>query len=373
MSISTNIPLSFPIPGTWITVSSAGSSTNTQTYTVVIIATATDGATNTPVLASTTSGVQSVYGATSDLAKAYTRYRAVDPITTVYLVNAASSEATDITAALTSLGDIPANLIISPFNTAAAISAFDTFFQTRWSYNSGLDGIHVTAASDTVANLVTLGGTVNSAYSSITAFAPGSTDTIAEQAAAVGAVVAQKASAYPALPIQGITLNAALAPQTSTFAIADRTAIFNAGIGITKQDTYGNVYLERPRMTYQKNAEGTADDSYQDIEVLNILAYIRTDLQARLNSKFFGANSKKLVSNSTQIVPGSNAVNPNTIKAELIASYSDYVTALYCQDQDTFNANVSVEIQSPGIIAAYYPATVAGVLRQINIALVFSR
>ena len=372
MSITTGIPLSYPLPGTWVTISSAGG-TSTQDYTVVIIETSATGNTNTPTLATTVDSIASTYGATSDVTLAYTRYRAVDAISTVYVVNAASNAAADITAALTSLGDIPANLIISPFNTSDAVTAFNTFFTQRWAYNDGLDGIHVTAASDTLTNLVALGAQVNSPYSSITAFPTGGTDTIAELAAAVGAVVATKASADPALPIQGITLDVSAVPQVNTFSKADRTAIFNAGLGITRQDTSGNVYLERPRMTYQTNAAGTADDSYQDIEVLNILAYLRTDIQSYLDSMFFGANSKKFVDDDTQIYPGSNAVNPSTIKGTIVSRVTEWGNDLYIQDVDTTVKSIVVEIQSPGIVAVYLPVTVAGVLRQLNVALQFSR
>lgn len=371
MSIS-NIPESFPLPGTWITISSTGGVAST-TYQVVIVATSSTGNTNTPVLAGSLADVASAFGSTSDIYKGYARYRSVDTVTPVYLVNAASASATDITAALTSLGDIPANLFITPFATSDAVKAFDTFLASRWAYNNGLDGIHVSAVADSMANLVALGSTVNSPYSSIEGFAPGGTDSNIELAAAVGAVIAMKASADPANPIQGISLAVAAAPLGNAFSQSAREAIFNAGIGITKQDTAGNVYLERPRMTYQTNAEGTADDSYEDIETLNILAYVRTKLQARLNSRFFGENSKKLVDNDTMIYPGSNAVNPNIILSEIIADYSENVDNLLCQDLATFLKTASARIVRTGVVEVYYPAKIAGVLRQITVGIQFSK
>ncbi|KXV50761.1 hypothetical protein AD945_01275 [Gluconobacter albidus] len=126
-------------------------------------------------------------------------------------------------------------------------------------------------------------------------------------------------------------------------------------------------------MTYQTNAESTADDSYQDIETLNILAYVRTKLQARLNSRFFGENSKKLVDNGTMIYPGSNAVNPNIILSEIIADYSENVDNLLCQDLATFLKTASARIVRTGVVEVYYPAKIAGVLRQITVGIQFSK
>ncbi|ACI50352.1 Mu-like protein prophage tail sheath protein gpL-like protein [Gluconacetobacter diazotrophicus PA1 5] len=374
-SINTGVPSSFPIPGTWINISSAGSTNITTDFVVVLMGTMTSGSSatiNTLAIAGAVADVQTAYGATSDIATMYTRYREIDPVTTVYLISPATSAGTDVATALTSLNNFAFDVAISPYSTEDVVNAFDTYCSTTWGYASELYGIHITAASDTFTNLAALGATANSKYTEIAAFAPGSTDSVAQRAAAVGAVTVIRASADPALPLQEMSLNVAPSGFSNAFNISQRTSLFNAGLAITREDFSGNVYLERSRTTYQTNSAGLPDTSYQNVETLLSLSYSSKYIRTGLTSVFFGNNPFKIVDDGNPIPNSGNITTPSAIQAEIVSLYSDLVTDYICQDQATFNTNVSVQYAGNGVVNAYIPLILANQLRQINASISFT-
>lgn len=329
-----------------------------------------NGPVNQAIYCSALADVKSTFGSDSDMARAFERYRSQDTVSTVYCMATNSSNQGDITAALNGLGSLPVSLFVSPFSSSGAITAFDSFLDERWTYNIGLYGIHVTSRSDTVSNLVAYGQTVNSKYSTVVAFPIGSDDDVVK-AAAVGSVIAPSLSSDPSLPVQLMALNVATVGVDNAFMQSDRTALFNAGLAITKETFAGEVLLERSRTTYQTDSTGTSDDTYQDTETLPTVAEITELTVSRLNTVFF-QNRMKLASDSTRSISGKNIATPSAIKAELVSLYGDLINDGYCQDQDTFNANVSVAIKSKGIVSVYYPITLVGQLRQIDVNLAFN-
>lgn len=329
-----------------------------------------NGPVNQAVYCSSLADVKNTFGSDSDMARAFERYRTQDTVSTIYCMATNSSNQGDITAALAGLGSLPVSLFVSPFSSSGAIKAFDTFLDERWTYNVGLYGIHVTARSDTVSNLIAYGQTVNSKYTTVVAFPVGSDDDVVKSAA-VGSVIAPSLSSDPSLPLQLMKLNVAGVGVDNAFMQSDRIALFNAGLAITREEFSGDVIFERSRTTYQTDASGTADDTYEDTETLPTVANITELTVSRLNTVFF-QNRMKLAADSDRSISGRNIATPSAIKAELVSLYGDLITDGYCQDQDTFNANVKVSIKSKGVVSVYYPITLVGQLRQIDVNLAFS-
>ncbi|WP_153467146.1 hypothetical protein [Komagataeibacter medellinensis] len=360
--------VSFTTDGTGLSSDPAASGVSpTATDTI-------DGPVNTLTYAGSLANVQSIFGVSADITRAYDRYINVDSVTPVYLITCASASVSDIQTALNAIQETPFTVLATTFSDSDQILAIKTFFDARYNYASELYGIHVSARTDTVTNLLAYGATVNSEYSTIVGFAPGSVDDDVVKMAAVAAVIAPSIAADPSAPIQLLAVD--VTPSGNGFSITERNSIFNAGVAITKEDSAGDVYLERSRTTYQTNAAGTPDDTYQDTETLPTVAVCSETFRNDCNTAFFDTGMK-IVDSATLASNGGSITNKNVvttagIKAQLISTYNTLINSGLCQDAATFNSNVSVVLKSKGVVAVYCPITLVEQLRQIQINIDFS-
>ncbi|MBS0984467.1 hypothetical protein [Gluconobacter cerinus] len=335
-----------------------------------IATTTITGPVNTLTYADSQSTVDGLFGTASDISRMYARYRAVDITLPVYVIAAASDSTADITACLNSIPEASFSLIASPFNSSGSVKAFGTYFDVRYGYASELYGIHITSKTDTVSNLIEYGATVNSEYSTVVAFSEGSVDDDVVKAAALAAVIAPSLASDPSLPIQLMNLD--VAASGNAFTIPDRLSLFNAGLTTTKEDSAGDVYLERSRTTYQTNADGVSDNTYQDTETLPQVTLVAETFRTGVNTKFF-TNRMKLSPDSSTVIAGQNIATPSAIKATLISLYQNMVQAGLVTDATTFANSVTVTIKSAGVVSVYAPVTLIEQLRQIDININFTK
>jgi phage tail sheath gpL-like len=82
---------------------------------------------------------------------------------------------------------------------------------------------------------------------------------------------------------------------------------------------------------------------------------------------------KKLVSDTTQILAGSNCVNAPMIRASVINEYRAIEAAGYVQNSRTFAQNVIVENAGNGLVKILAPVDLVNQLRQIAILLQFRK
>ncbi|GAN84038.1 phage tail sheath subtilisin-like domain-containing protein [Novacetimonas hansenii] len=357
--------ISFTTDGTGLASDPAGNGI-APSSTVTI-----DGPVNTLTYAGSLSNVQSIFGTQADITRAYERYIATDSVTAVYLITANSDSVADINAALAVIEETPFTVLVTPFTDSDQVQAIATFFDARYNYASELYGIHLSARTDTATNLLSYGATVNSKYTNVYGFAPGSVDDDIVKMAAVAAVVAPSLAADPSAPIQLELLN--VAPSGNGFTITERNSIFNAGVAITKEDSAGDVYLERSRTTYQTDAAGTPDDTYQDTETLPTVSVCSETFRDTCNTVYFNTGMKIVDSSSVNTsITGKNTTTTAAIRATLIQIYAGLVSAGYCQDADTFDASVTVTLASKGVVSVYCPIILVEQLRQIQINIDFS-
>lgn len=312
--------------------------------------------------------VNSTFGVTSDIARMYARYVANDSISPVYVLTSNSDSQADVVAALSTIISTEFSVIVSPFSDSLNVNAFDQFFDQRYSYAYEQYGIHLTAKTAGVADLIQYGTTVNSKYTSVAAFPEGSVDDDVVKAAAFASVVAPSIAADPAMPLQLLSLDVAVS--STTFSQSNRNALFNAGLAITKQNTAGEVILERSRTTYQTSADGVADDTYQDTETLPVITTVSQLVRTRLNTDFF-EKRMKLAPDSTNVV-GPNIATPAAIRSSVISEYQNCVGLGYVTDLDSFTKNLSVSILRVGVVGVVMNVTLIQQLRQIDITLNFT-
>lgn len=347
-------------------LSSNPSGTNVAPSNTTTIA----GPVNTLTYADSQATVDGLFGTASDISRMYARYRDNDETLPVYVITSESDSASDISTCLNSIPEESFSVIVSPFSSSDAVLAFETYFNVRYGYASELYGIHITSKTDTVSNLIEYGATVNSEYTTVVAFAQGSVDDDVVKAAALAAVIAPSLASDPSLPLQLMELD--VAASGNPFTIPDRLSLFNAGLATTKENSAGDVYLERSRTTYQTDADGVADDTYQDTETLPQVTLVAETFRTGVNTKFF-TNRMKLSSDSSTVIAGQNIATPSAIKATLISLYKNMVQAGLVTDETTFSNSVTVTITSPGVVSVYAPVTLIEQLRQIDININFTK
>ncbi|WP_257744550.1 phage tail sheath subtilisin-like domain-containing protein [Burkholderia glumae] len=291
----------------------------------------------------------------------------VTPAGLTYTITAMTGGATNptLTTALANLGTTSFDFIVNPYTDTASLDAVKALLndQTgRWSYQEQLYGHSFGGFSGSFAQATTLGLARNNQHETILPFASSPTPSWL-WAASLAGQAAVSVRADPGVPLQSLPLNGVLAP-----APADRwqpsirnTLLFDGMSTFTVADD-GTVMTENIVTTYQKNAQGVADDSYLEVETMyQLVLEIRT-LQAMLSSKYARC---KLADDGSRPAAGSNLVTPSTIKADIIALYNERVDAGFVQGKAAFAAALVVQKNTvnPNRIDILWPGTPVNQMR----------
>ena len=278
---------------------------------------------------------------------------------------AGSGTAPSLASALAGLGDMPFDVIVSPYYDATSLNALRDYLndQTgRWSYQSQLYGHVFTAGNGTLGTLTTLGAVRNNQHETIVG-TYGNAEPPWIWAAAFAGSAAPSLRTDPALPLQTVTVQGLLPPAVANrFAISERNTLLYNGISTFTVGQDGTVRIENLITTYQKNAFGAADNSYLEVETMFTLAFVLRFMKAAITSKFARV---KLASNAQRIGAGAGVVTPNVIRAELIAQYRELESLGYVQNVDDFKAGLVVEqnASNPNRVDVLWPGTLINQLR----------
>jgi phage tail sheath gpL-like len=270
-----------------------------------------------------------------------------------------------LTAALANLGDMTFDFIVCPYNDGASLDALAAALNDttgRWSWSAQLYGHVFAAKRGTVGTLTTFGVTRNDQHASVMGFNDSPTANWIWAAALAGAA-ATSLRADPATPLQTVVIQGVLAPPlASRFQLTDRNTLLYDGISTFLVGADGSVAIENLITTYQKNAFGTPDNSYLQVETLFTLAFVLRYLKGIVTSKYARV---KLADNSARLAPGSNVVTPNMIRADLIAAYRTLEDNGVVQNGDAFKSGLIVQrnSQNPNRVDILWPGTLINQLR----------
>jgi phage tail sheath gpL-like len=174
----------------------------------------------------------------------------------------------------------------------------------------------------------------------------------------------------PGLPLQYIATTLKPPPIAQHWTLGERNTLLYDGMSTTRVQQDGTVMIERMCTTYQRNAAGAVDNSYLDVETMYGLMFVARDLANYLLTRYA---RKKLVSDTTPILAGSNCVNAPMIKASVVMEYRALQTAGYVQNADTFAKGILVENAGNGLVKILAPVDLVNQLRQIAILLQFRK
>ena len=277
-----------------------------------------------------------------------------------------------IAAGLANLSDQTYDFIITPYVDSANLDALGTFLNDstgRWSWEQMLYGGGFAAFRGTLGSCTAFGNTRNDQHMSVMAFND-SPDPSWVWASQVGAYCAASLRVDPGLPLQYIGTTLKAPPVQSRWDIGERNTLLYDGMSTTRVNDAGQVIIERMATTYQKNTAGATDDSYLDVETMYGLMFVARDLANYLLTRY---SRKKLVSDTTQILAGSNCVNAPMIKASTISEYRALEIAGYVQNSQIFAQNIVVENAGQGLVKILAPVDLVNQLRQIAVLLQFRK
>ena len=274
--------------------------------------------------------------------------------------------------ALANLSDQNFDFICMPYTDTVSLNAIQEFLSDatgRWSWEQMIYGGAFAAYSGTLGACSTFGNSRNDQHVSIMAYND-SPDPPWIWAAVMMAYAASSLRVDPGLPLQYMATELKPPPIASRWTIGERNTLLYDGMSTFRVNDAGQVIMERMCTTYQKNAAGAADDSYLDVETMFGLMFVARDLTNFLLTRYM---RKKLVSDQTPIMPGSNCVNSLMIKASVVQEYRVLQTNGYVQNADAFAAAVVVEDAGNGLVKILAPVDLVNQLRQIAILLQFRK
>lgn len=260
-----------------------------------------------------------------------------------------------LTGVIAAMGDRWFQVIVHPYTDSGSLTAIETEMARRYGPTTSIDGIAITSAAGTQAQLATLGATRNSPHSIIVG-QPGENPLTppAEYAAAVAGVVSFSAQIDPARPFQTLVVRGVLSPaESDMFTRAERNLLLFDGVSTSVTDAGGVVQLERVITTYQTNASGQEDTSYLSAETMFTLLYARYSFRARM-SKF---SRHKLANDGAKIGAGQAVVTPGIGKAEALSWFRDLENLGLLEDFDAFKAGLVVErnVSNPNRLDFFLP------------------
>jgi phage tail sheath gpL-like len=273
--------------------------------------------------------------------------------------------APNLTNAFANLSGMSFDFIVCPYNDATSLNAVQALLNDvtgRWSWSTQLYGHAFAGMRGTLGALTTFGVGRDDQHTSVMGFNDSPTPNWIWAAALAGAA-ATSLRADPATPLQTVVIQGVLAPPLqSRFILTDRNTLLFDGVSTFIVGDDGTVSIENLITTYQKNAFGSADSSYLEVETLFTLAAVLRSMRSVVTSKY---SRVKLAANGTRFAAGSNVVTPNMIRADLIAQYRTLEDQGLVQNGDAFKQGIIVQqnAQNPNRVDVLWPGTLINQLR----------
>jgi phage tail sheath gpL-like len=286
-------------------------------------------------------------------------------LTATIVQMASGATAPSLTTALSNLGSQAFDFIVCPYTDTISLDAMKALLNDttgRWAWNLQLYGHYFAVSKGTFGVQVTLGTARNDQHGTIMGVYDSPTPTWLWAAALAGASAASL-RVDPALPLQTVAIQGVLAPPLqSRFQLTDQNTLLYDGISTFSVADDGTCSIQNLITTYQKNAFGSPDNSYLEIETMFTLAYVLRTLKTMVTSKYARV---KLAADGTRFAPGSAVVTPNIIRADLIAKYRELEFDGLVQNGDAFKQGLIVQknTQNPNRVDVLFPGILINQLR----------
>lgn len=245
---------------------------------------------------------------------------------------------------LANLGAEEFDWIAGPYSDTADLDDMGLILDAtsgRWSPYQQLYGHYITHRDGTVGELTAHGLLRNDPHVSIM----GSTNAVSppwEWAAALGAQAVVHLQEAPELsrPLQTLPLIGIRGPKLSAdrFDISERQTLYYAGISGFTVNRDGSVAIDRVVTTYQRNAYGSPDPSWLDINTIAQLVYGIRYLKAKITGQWGRA---ALADDNPTGIQG--LATARDVRTTIVHGYRELVSLGVYENEDVFNALLIVE------------------------------
>ncbi len=249
----------------------------------------------------------------------------------------------NIATAIAAFGQEWWNWIVNPYTDATNLTALETELNNRWGPTQQKGARAFIATRGSYAATSSFGNGRNSPH-----VCHIGTNIVPEPTylwAAVNAMRSAPALALdPARPLRTLELTGLKAPPIELrWTDAERNNLLYDGTSTYTVTPDGRCVIERQITMYQVNSAGVSDISYLDIHRPETLERVRFEQRARVSLRF---PRHKLSSTDERFGTGQPIVTKDSMTAELVSLYQDFIELGWCQDLEGYKASLVVEIDT---------------------------
>lgn len=235
------------------------------------------------------------------------------------------------------------NVIVSGLNDNDNVGYLNDELSERWGATNQKSGVlffgKAFGGSDPVNSAVTYYNGKNSQFM-LPISLIGSPTTPFEIASGVASVCATKAEIDPAVPLSNWEVKGVLAPsENDDLGLSEKNVLLQSGCALIDASENRSVYIRRMVTTYKTNGAGGADTSYQQLETLFELSFLRWDWRNYMATKYPHA---KLGNDGDNYGAGQVVMTPSRGKAEALSRFRYWLEKGIVQNYDDFKANLIV-------------------------------
>lgn len=313
------------------------------------IAAAVNAVSNLPVSASADSAVVTLtakgkgsYGAAIDIR--YNHYQGEElPEGLTLTINAMANGGDDTAYSAANVTNIIDgtwfNAIVTGSAKESDVRFIKAILDSRWSATVQQTGVVFSAVCGAANACETEGYKYNSQVVVVPAL-PKTPTPAFEVSSAVLGVVASLAQNDPAAPLSNYAVSGVVAPKPEDqIGMSGNNDLLKKGCALLVSGADGSVYLKRIVTTYRTTANGAADTSYQQVETVFSLSFIRWDWNNYMAGRYPHA---KLADDGNDFGPGQVVMTPNLGKGELLGRYEYWMSKGIVQNYDNFKKNLVV-------------------------------
>ncbi|WP_310601204.1 phage tail sheath subtilisin-like domain-containing protein [Desulfobulbus sp.] len=250
----------------------------------------------------------------------------------------------DIATALAQVFGNQFDVIVTPYNDQAALTALRNYLDDVSGPMEQRPGVGIAAVDDGLATATTLAGQINSGRI-LLAYLRGTRSPDYELAAAYGAVVAWEED--PARPLNTLALTGIHAPPIpARLGRAEQESCLANGIAPLEVGPGETVQIVRAITTYTKNAENVADIALLDLTTIRTLDYTRKACRERISLRFprekLSSRTPKKV--RTELLDVLLKLDELEILEEVMANKDGLVVERDAQDPSRLNAKIPADV-----------------------------
>ncbi len=233
------------------------------------------------------------------------------------------------------------NAIVSGSDDSSNVAYIKSILDERWLATDQKTGVLFFALNGgaTESGISTRASALNSQCVVLLGIPESPTPGFEIASASLGCI-APKALNDPAQPLSNWAVAGIVAPKFEDKEGLDgNNLLLKAGVGLLTSSDDGAVYLKRIVTTYKRTASGASDTSYQQLETVFTLSYLRWDWNNYMAARYPHA---KLADDGNDFGPGQTIMTPSLGKGELLGRYEEWMGKGLVQNYDNFKENLVV-------------------------------